>query len=85
MITTKDIIDLGFEHVGTASNGGSKLFRINRTCALESHADNFLIEESKKYEITIKRVAPDLSWDILYNGIPELDELKDILEKIKDL
>ena len=82
MISTKDILDLGLEHVATASNGGSMMFRINERCALYSNADNFLIDESKKYEINIKRVKPDLSWETLYHGIPELEELKQILKDI---
>ncbi len=85
MITTKDILELGLEHVGTTLNGGSKLFRISKTFALVSNADNTLIDESKRNEIIIKRVTPDLNWDILYTGTPDIYELEKVLEKIKDL
>lgn len=74
------ILELGYEHVATASNGGSKMFRINERCVIYSNADNFLIDESKKYEITVKRVKPDLTWDILYQGIPKIEELKQIIK-----
>ena len=79
MITTEMILSLGWEHVSTAKNGGSKVFTYcnNR---LYSSADNFIYEQQndgKQWEI---RISKNMKYDLLYEGIPkDLKELKRIL------
>lgn len=85
MVTTNDIIELGFEHVATAMNGGSKLFRINNIYALETNYDNSLMNDDDRKEVVLKEVDINtLEWIIHYKGKPNLEELKQIIkEKIK--
>lgn len=65
MVTTKDIESLGWEHYGTMSDGGSKVFSrpnmsVNgRYIRITNHADNFIYEKNdpdKLVEIEIDEV-----------------------------
>lgn len=43
MITTSDLESLGWKHISTMKNGGSKLFQ-KGDYKIVSHADNFIYE-----------------------------------------
>lgn len=87
MIKTQDILDLGWVHVATASNGGSKHFQRGKELyIIENHADNFIYKKEndpKLCEIEIKELLrPEYKWNLLYKGIPnDVNELKILVEK----
>ena len=82
MITTIDIINLGWKHLSTAKDGGSKHF-VRKTSQgmflIQNHSDNFTMKNHKDfYKITIKELR-DLSFITLYEGFPkDINELNHI-------
>ena len=87
MVTTQEIESIGFKHVGSSKNGGSKLFTDEtKTIILKSNADNFILKnkEDKELEEIIISKIENIEFKTIYKGYPKnLKSLKKILEKIK--
>lgn len=87
MVTTQDIIDLGWKHVMTSSNGGTKGFQRGKELfVIEGSADNFIYKrdnDPRISEIVIKTVDKNTHKFIdLYTGSPETkQELSELIEQ----
>lgn len=83
MITTKDLESLGWKHITTARNGGTKAFT-KKGCMfiIFSNADNFIMrnKNSPEFEkIKINKIETRKSTEF-WEGIPkDIQDLKRIL------
>jgi hypothetical protein len=84
MITTKEIKNLGWKHIATAKNGGSKSFSKDSKYVLTNHSDNFIFQESndeRLNEIEIEKIE-NRKLVSIYKGSPSLEELILIFDEL---
>jgi len=86
MISTQEIIDLGWKHFGTMRNGGTKSFTDStKTYLIDSNADNFIYKRnnsSKLSEIRIRKIENRQFIDLFLGELNTIDELKNVLIKL---
>lgn len=88
MLTEQDILNLGYKHVGSSANGGTKAYQLHKQSMhmIEYNGDNFVYKKensSKLSLIKIKSIERNVGFVLKYAGHPPTVEY--LIEVLKTL